>query len=168
MTFACNYKSWYAPEWKLIHFSDKTHFAVSQENHCWIIRYYNKRHEPDYIQYKSQRNAITLHYWATVGWNFKSDLDLYQDNKGAGNFTIDTYIKVLKRTYLSKLQRHKKQYLGTKGEFILKEDGDSAHKNQSQRNKVVTFKNKHEIKYYKNCPYSPDLFIIETVWRTLK
>ena len=81
---------------------------------------------------------------------------------------MDTYIEVLKRTYLPELQRHKERYPGTKGEFILEEDGDSAHGNQSQKNKVVTFKNKHEIKCYKNCPYSPDLSIIETVWRTLK
>ena len=37
-----------------------------------------------------------------------------------------------------------------------------------QKNKVVTFKNKHEIKCYKNCPYSPNLSIIETVWCILK
>ena len=103
MTFARDHESWHAPEWKLIHFSDETYFAVGQENHCWIIRHHDERYEPDCIQYKSQRNATTLHYWAAVGWNFKLDLDLYWDNKGAGNLTMDTYIKVLKRTYLPEL-----------------------------------------------------------------
>ena len=109
-----------------------------------------------------------LHYQAAVGWNFKLNFNLYQDNKGAGNLNIDIYIKVLKRTYLPELQQHKEQYPGTKGEFVLEEDGDSVHRNQSQRNKVVTFKNKHQIKCYKNCPYSPDFSIIETVQCILK
>ena len=165
--WASDHDSWGLKDWQLVHFSDETHFAVGQENHMWVTRHHDERHEPDCVQYKSQRNPTTLHFWAAVGWNFKTDLDLYWNEEGAGNLTMDTYIKVLKRTYLPRLKEHQNLYSQDKP-WILEEDNDSAHGHASKRNKVKTFKAQYGIRCYNNCPYSPDLSIIESVWRMLK
>ena len=146
-------------------FSDETHFAVGQEAQLWVTRFWDERHEPDCVQYKSQTNPTTLHYWAAVGWNYKSKLILYWDEVGAGNLIMDRYIEVLQESgYLEHIQNMQKVRI----QIILEEDNDSAHGHASKRNNVSTFKEKQGIKCYANCAYSPDFSIIENVWRTLK
>ena len=78
---------------------------------------------------------------------------------------MNMYIQCLQDSgYVEDVQNMKKQDI----EMLLKEDNDSAHRHASKRNKVSTFKEKHGIKCYANCAYSPDFSIIETIWRTLK
>lgn len=168
--FANAHRTWDL-EWLRVHFSDKTHFAVGYENHYWVTRSHDERHEPDCMQYKSQRNPTTLHFWAAVGYNFKTELYLYWDEEGAGNLDMDTYIKILEECYLPELRWHQSRWRKVQwaqGGFFLEEDGDSAHGHASKNNKVTKFMKAQGIQCYKNCPYSPDFSIIETVWRYLK
>lgn len=132
----------------------------------WVTRRYNEYHEPDCKQYKSQSNPTTLHFFASVGWNFKTKLHLYWDESGAGNLNMNLYIECLEEVYLPELKKHKIHY--PQFEFILEEDGNSVHGWCSEKNKVKTFKEEHGIRCYKNCPYSPDFSVIETKWRILK
>ena len=145
--------------------SDETHFAVGQEAQQWVTRFYDERHEPDCQQYKSKNNPSTLHYWGAVGWNYKSKLILYWDEKGSGNLTMDMYIDCLMNSgFVQHVQEEKKA--GVK--VLLEEDGDSAHGHASKQNKVAIFKEEHGIDCYANCSYSPDFSIIENIWRNLK
>lgn len=79
---------------------------------------------------------------------------------------MNLYIECLEEVYLPELRKHKVRHPDF--EFLLEEDGDSAHGWASKKNKVKTFKEKHGLKCYQNCPYSPDFSVIEIVWRTLK
>ena len=56
--------------------------------------------------------------------------------------------------------------------WVLEEDGDSGHGNQSKDNPVIKWKEAHKLQkgsktknsWYTNCPQSPDLALIEEAW----
>ena len=87
--------------------------------------------------------------------------------KEGGNMTQITYInQILAPHFMSTMQRLEKERAGRAP--ILEEDNDDAHGTRSKNNKVQAFKERHGLKTYSNPPGSPDLSIIETVWRVLK
>ena len=85
--------------------------------------------------------------------------------KEGGNMTMRSYIdQILTPHVLPMFDTARAEGL----DIILEEDNDGAHGTRSEQNIIVTFKKKHGIKYYANTPQSPDLSIIENVWRILK
>ena len=62
-----------------------------------------------------------------------------------------------------------KQDGATPNDFFLLEDGDNSHGNRGKAmNKVRRFKANHGIRSYKNPAYSPEINVIENVWRIIK
>lgn len=87
------------------------------------------------------------------------------EKKEGGNMTMKTYLEQICKPYIEPaLQAARKE----DWEFVLEEDGDGAHGTRSLKNIVVEWKKKTGIQYYANPPTSPDLSIIENVWRRLK
>lgn len=73
-------------------------------------------------------------------------------------------MEILKDVYLPTLRTHQAiipEHL--RKHVILEEDRDSAYNNCTKHNSINSFKQKHEIRSYTNCPYSPDFSIIETI-----
>lgn len=61
-----------------------------------------------------------------------------------------------------------KQWLNRKNDFVLKEDDDSNHDTRKTRNKMKTWKAKHNLNHYFNCAQSFDLSIIKNAWQSTK
>ena len=97
--------------------------------------------------------------------------------KEGGNMTMDTYIEqILKSHFVPALKKLAAERGGQilleedsdGAQILLEEDNDGAHGTRSAKNKVQAYKKKEGIETYANPPASPDLSIIETVWRILK
>ncbi|KAF2194324.1 hypothetical protein K469DRAFT_727625 [Zopfia rhizophila CBS 207.26] len=87
------------------------------------------------------------HCGDSVGYDFKSDLTFYTISSNSNG-------KMTQRAYIDK-------------RFILEEDGDSGH-GPGKSNIGRTWKQKHDLKHYFNCPSSPDLSPIENCWQPPK
>ena len=86
-----------------------------------------------------------------MGYNFKSELVFY---KMSGNSNR----KMSRRVYLdSILEVVVTLWLEAGEDFVLEEDGDFGH-GSGKITIVRDWKAEHGLKYYFNCPHSPDLF----------
>ena len=85
--------------------------------------------------------------------------------KEGGNMTMETYIEQILKPHFGPAL---KKLAAERGQAILEEDNDGAHGTHSVKNKVQAYKKKEGIESYANPPASPDLSIIESVWRILK
>ena len=85
--------------------------------------------------------------------------------KEGENMTMNTYIELIFKPHVVPAL---KQLTVERGRIILEEDNDGAYGTRSAKNEVQACKKKEGIESYANPPASPDLSIIETVWRVLK
>ena len=87
------------------------------------------------------------------------------DPKLAGSMTMPQYLTKIFRPYIEKAwQPAKEQHKA----FILLEDNDGSHGTRTTDNIVAKYKAKIGIPWYADSVRSPDLNIIENVWRILK
>lgn len=89
----------------------------------------------------------------------------YRSSKVAGNMTMEQYLTKIFRPHIEKAwQEAKDQHKA----FILLEDNDGSHGTKTTTNIVARYKVKIGIPWIANAARSPDLNIIENVWRILK
>jgi transposase len=89
----------------------------------------------------------------------------YRDLKLGGNMTMPQYLTKIFKPYIEKAWQEAKD---AHHSFILLEDNDGSHGTMTTDNIVARYKRLIRIKWYANSPKSPDLNIIENVWRILK
>jgi hypothetical protein len=128
---------------------------------------------------RSQYKEECVHFWAAVGINFKSRLLFYDCGNSNGAMTNSVYCNIL-RDEVARWQAQEPER-----PFILVEDRASGHgahktevfgiqegadwpKSRKGRNIVIQVKSDLGIKWVFLPPASPDLNIIETVWKALK
>jgi hypothetical protein len=89
----------------------------------------------------------------------------YRNLKEGGNLTMVQYLTKIFRPYIETAwQEHKDKHK----RFILMEDNDGSHSTKTTNNIVARYKALIKIPWYANAAKSPDLNIIENVWRILK
>ena len=154
-------------DWDNVRSSDESHAGFASEGKVYVTRKSGTRACASCIQHvasesKEERNAKRKHFWAAVGYNFKSDLVFYEvsGNKN-GKLTHQVYIdKILEsviKPWLADVKINKYQ-------FTFEEDGDSGH-GIGKSNIVRTWKQNNGLDYYFNCPGSSDLASIENCWQ---
>lgn len=101
-----------------------------------------------------------LHWWAAVGYDFKSDITFYSTpGNDNGKLSHRVYIdQILEPIVLPWLEHG--------DDFVLEEDGDSGHgyNPTGSANIVTKWKEEHRLKTYKNCPDTPEFSPVENAW----
>ena len=145
--------------------SGEVHFGRGPQRNLQIIRKPGQRTCEDCIQEQRQpeekdKKQKRYHCWTAVGWNFKSQLIFYEvPSNSNGKMSQRVYIdSILEPVVKSWMEGH---------EFVLEEDGDSGH-GSGKDNIVRRWKGANGLRYYFNCPHSPDLSPIENCWQVPK
>ena len=146
-------------DWKKVRFSDEVHFGRGPQRKLQIIQKPGERTCEDCIQEQNKpeekdKKQKRYHYWATVGWNFKSEL-IFDEVPGNTNGKMSQCVYID-----SILELVVKPWLEVGEDFVLEEDRDSGHGSEKS-NIVRDQKDGHNLKYYFNYAHSPDLSPIE-------
>lgn len=151
-------------DWRRVRFSDDVHFGFGPNGQAHIIRKLGQRYCPDCIDkekiphYKDERR---VHAWAAFGYDFKSHL-VFFENKAhkESKLSSEIYRDLILETEI-------KRWIDEGHNFILEEEGDAAH-GQNAKNIVRDWKDQHQMEYYFNVEWSPDLAPITTAWNLPK
>lgn len=146
-------------DWDDVRFSDENHQGFGPGGRQWVIRKPGERECPDCLNTKReprQEDEKKVHTWGVIGYDYQSKLYRYTVPNKTGKMNMDSYLKLLKEE-CSSWPSH----------WTLEEDGDSSH-GIGKNNPVRAWKEKQGLKYYFNCPQSPDLSPIENAWRAPK
>ena len=96
-----------------------------------------------------------------MGYGFKSPLIWYEvPTNSNGKLSQAVYIEAILEGYVKGLIEEGRQ-------FVLEEDGDSGH-GPGKNNPVQKWKESHGLRFYFNCPGSPDFAPIENTWLAVK
>ena len=150
-------------DWRDIYFSDEFHVSSGASGKVWILRKPGEQYCPDCIVERPGKEPEnhTAHFWAAVGYGFKSPIYEY-------SIPTNTNGKMSQKYYRDNiLEPIVKPWLEEGRDFILEEDGDSGH-GPKGNNIVKQWKEKHGLRHYFNCPGSPDWSPIEKCWRLPK
>lgn len=154
-------------DWRRVRWSDECHGSFGPTGKIHVIRKPGQRGHPDCIQEieeKGENDGYKVHWWAAIGYDFKSDITFYDvPTNSNGKMTHRVYIDQI-------LEPIVKPWLEDGQDFVLEEDGDSGHgynKNGTD-NIVKKWKKEHSLITYKNCASSPDFAPIEQGWQPVK
>lgn len=89
----------------------------------------------------------------------------YRNPKLAGNLTMTQYLTKIFHPHIEKAWQQAKD---RHEPFVLLEDNDGSHGTRTTNNLVAKYKARIGIPWFANAARSPDLNIIENVWRILK
>lgn len=147
-------------DWQDVYFSDEVYSGYGDEGRAWVARKPSTRNLPSNLQERkkpAEKDLKKLHAWNSIGYNFKGPLIFYNvPSNTNGKMTQQVYRNVILEGYVKKL-------LWEDRYFILEEDGDSGH-GPSKSNPVREWKGKNGLRFFFNCPRSPDLSLIENAW----
>ncbi len=151
-------------DWSQVRFSDEIHFGWdSQVGKIQIIQKPGLRVCLDCIQggveEPEEKDKNRHHCWTAAGHNFKTDMIFY-DVPGHGNG------KMSQKMYIEQiLEPIVKPWMQMGQDFVLEEDGEAGGYGGGKSSIVRSWKHKHGLNYYFNCPSSPDLSPIENIWQ---
>jgi hypothetical protein len=188
------FRYWSVSDWKRLRYSDEKHWGAEPQRTMWVRRQIGtlERTRPENIQYdppqiRRRKKIISdalpendddagqdiyrCHCWGAVGWQFKSKLVWYKTESKNG--------KMNKTIYVEKVLEGEVSTWANPDSWILEQDRDSGHgwfaKKMSAVGihdgslasscKVNRWFKEHGIRFLFNCADSPDLSLIENVWK---
>lgn len=159
-----------------VFYSDEVHWGITYATEN-IKREPGEELSPSCIQLrKGDSHRALLHAHAFVGYNIKSRLIFYETetwpkghpkagkNKCGGNIPTSVYERIIQEDYAPAFEEQRR----AGREMTLLEDNDWAHGTRQKNHPMNAIKRATGVTWFANIPQSPDLNIIENVWRLIK
>ncbi len=137
--------------------SDEATFETGKSRRIWVTRRVDERRCLDYIQsiYRSGRTSVMI--WGAIGWDYKSELVFIEKLLQRKGICSRTYLEQVLQPIVFPLFNK----LGP--EYIFIEDRAKVYKGDARLLRL-----QHGIRGFNQPPSSPDLNLIEKVWRQMK
>ena len=161
-------------DWHHVRWTDEVYFGWGPQGKIHVIRHRGRdwQGHPDCVHRKETKDRNNdddnkrIHFWAAVGYNFKSPLIRYEvPTNNNGKMSHRVYIDSILEPIVS-------QWCKEDGQWAMEEDGDPGHGKGLKSNPVSQWKEAHDIsnnpssrfRSFFNCPQSPDFAPIEDTW----
>jgi len=144
-------------DWRKVIWSDEATFDIGKDGRVWVTRRVDEKRCPDCIKsvYRSGRFSVMI--WGAIGWDYKSPLVFMEKLPGRKGICSKAYLQEVLEPVVFPLF----DQLGP--EYIYMEDGSGVHKGHARLPRL-----EHGVRGFAWPPSSPDLNVIEKVWRWMK
>ena len=143
-------------DWDRVRFSDEVHLGFGPQGRIYVTRKPGEVYCADCVQHSqevSRKDENKVHAWSWCSFGEKGRLRFYNTGTNSnGAITINTYLEIL---------REEVAYWPSNA--VLEQDGAKGH-GIGKNSQVTKWLNAHNVSFYTNCPYSPDLAPIENCW----
>ena len=141
-------------DWRKVIWSDECMFELGKTGRVWIICRVDEKKCPDCIRSTYRSGRVLVIIWGAIGWDYKSPLIFLQKEEGYKGVNSRAYRDQVFELVIFPLFDE----LGP--EYIFMEDRSKVHKGHTRLAKL-----QHFVRGFDWPPSSPDLNIIEKVWR---
>lgn len=164
LEFARRYEHWSADDWEKVTFSDAVSFEVGKRSRDLVIRTRGERFCQDCLQYIFCHKKDKVMAWGAVGSLGQPDLVFLKGSGVRGGVTMEDYMdQVLEDVVAPAFE----DLLEIVPDALYLEDNAPVH-GSGKAQTLAEFKAARGISIIILPPYSPDLNIIENMWRALK
>ena len=144
-------------DWRKVIWSDECIFELGKNGRIWVTRRVDEKRCSDCIKSTYRSGRVTVMIWGAIGWDWKSPLVFLEKEEGCKGVNSRAYRDQVLYPIVFPLFDE----LGP--EYIFQEDGSKVHKGYARLAKL-----QHSIRGFDWPPSSPDLNVIEKVWRWMK
>jgi hypothetical protein len=144
-------------DWRRVIWSDECIFELGKNGRIWVTRRVDEKRCLDCIKSTYRSGRVSVMIWGAIGWDYKSPLVFLEREEGAKGVNSRAYRDQVLEPIIFPLF----DQLGT--DYIFMEDGNKVHKGHARLAKL-----QHQIRGFDWPPSSPDLNVIEKVWRWMK
>jgi hypothetical protein len=144
-------------DWRKVIWSDECIFELGKNGRIWVTRRVDEKRCLDCIKSTYRSGRVSIMIWGAIGWNYKSPLVFLEKEEGAKGVNSRAYRDQVLEPIIFPLF----DQLGT--DYLFMEDGSKVHKGYARLAKL-----EHQIRGFDWPPSSPDLNVIEKVWRWMK
>lgn len=146
--------------WRAIVFSDETWLSCNEVT--GRMQWAARRSQVLPVERKARWNVPSIMIWAAIGVGYKSDLIIFPPRKVDGDGELRTF-RLDSKSYVRRCLQYVVPAIVAKGK-VLQQDGARSHASRHVREYLM----RKGVEYIEDWPpYSPDLNMIEPLWKTL-
>lgn len=147
-------------KWRSIVFSDETWLSCNEVT--GRVQWAARRSQVLPVERKARWNVPSIMIWAAIGVGYKSDMIIFPPRKTDADGELRTF-RLDSKSYVRRCLQYVVPAIVARGK-ILQQDGARSHASKHVRE----YLKRKGVNYIEDWPpYSPDLNMIEPLWKTL-
>jgi transposase len=141
--------------------SDEASFETGKRGRIWVTRRPEEKNCQDCIQSVYRSGRVTVMIWGAISWDWKSPLVFLEKKEGKKGICSQAYLEQVLEGVMFPLYDSVKD--NKRESMIFMEDGAKVHQGKARLPRL-----EKGIRGFDWPPSSPDLNLIEKIWRWMK